>query len=60
MKDTGIKVNSVCPGLTATRYVDSPYAHPVEVGAAIPVQYALIDDDGPTGGFFDRNGPHKW
>ncbi|QYY35045.1 SDR family oxidoreductase [Ruficoccus sp. ZRK36] len=60
LKDSGIKVNSVCPGMTATRYVDSPFAHPVEVGAEIPVRYALIDDDGPTGGFFDRNGPHKW
>jgi len=60
LKDTGIKINAVCPGLTATRYVDTPGAHPVEVGAAIPVQYALINDDGPTGGFFDRNGVHNW
>ena len=60
LKDTGIKVNAVEPGLTATRAVSLPGAQPVEVGAQAPVRYALIDDDGPTGGFFDRFGPHKW
>lgn len=60
LKDSGIKVNAVEPGLTATRYVSLPGAQPVEVGAEAPVRYALIDDDGPTGGFFDRFGPHKW
>ncbi|MAS93718.1 MAG: hypothetical protein CMO55_11055 [Verrucomicrobiales bacterium] len=56
----GIKVNAVDPDLTKTRYVDLPGALPVEVGAEPSVRYALIDDDGPTGGFFDRFGPHKW
>jgi len=60
LKDTGIKVNAVEPGLTATRYVTLAGAQSVEVGAEAPVRYALIDNDGPTGGFFDRFGPHKW
>ncbi|KAF0094357.1 MAG: dehydrogenase [Puniceicoccaceae bacterium 5H] len=60
LKDQGIKVNAVEPGLTATRAVKLEGAHPVEVGAEAPVRYALIDDDGPTGGFFDRFGAHKW
>lgn len=60
LKETGIKVNAVEPGLTATRYTTLPGAQPVEVGAEAPVKYALLDDDGPTGGFFDREGPHRW
>lgn len=60
LEETGIKVNAVEPGLTATRYVQLPGAQPVEVGAEAPVRYALINDDGPTGGFFDRFGSHKW
>lgn len=55
-----IKVNAVCPGLTATRYVNTPGAQPVSVGAEVPVKYALLDANGPTGGFFDRNGSVNW
>ncbi|WP_221031460.1 SDR family oxidoreductase [Actomonas aquatica] len=60
LKDTGIKINAVEPGLTATRAVKLPGAQPVSVGAEASVHYALIDDNGPTGGFFDRNGPYAW
>ncbi|MDP0498524.1 MAG: SDR family oxidoreductase [Verrucomicrobiota bacterium JB022] len=60
LEGTGIKVNAVEPGLTATRAVKIPGAQPVEVGAEAPVHYALIDDDGPTGQFFDRFGTYKW
>ncbi|QDU54280.1 SDR family oxidoreductase [Aeoliella mucimassa] len=60
LKDSGIKVNAVEPGLTATRYVTLEGAQPVEVGAESSVKYALIGDDGPTGGFFDREGVHVW
>lgn len=58
--DTGIKVNAVDPGLTATRYVSGPGAQPVEKGAEAAVRYALIDENGPTGGFFDRQGAYAW
>lgn len=60
LKDSGIKINAVEPGLTATRYVQTPGAQPVEVGAEAPVRYALIGEAGPSGGFFDRFGPHPW
>ncbi|TCK08895.1 SDR family oxidoreductase [Marinobacterium mangrovicola] len=63
LEDSGIKVNAVEPGLTATRAVDPAlmaYAQTVEVGAESSVKLALIEDDGPTGGFFDRNGPLPW
>jgi NAD(P)-dependent dehydrogenase (short-subunit alcohol dehydrogenase family) len=29
-------------------------------GAQVIVRYALIAVDGPTGGFFDRDGPEPW
>jgi hypothetical protein len=32
----------------------------VEQGAEAIVRYALITGDGPTGGFFDRNGAEAW
>ncbi len=60
LKPLGIKINAVEPGLTATRAVALPNAQPVEVGAQSSVQYALLDKDGPTGGFFDRFGPFRW
>ena len=60
LRDSGIKVNAVDPDLTATRAVDLPGAQPVEFGAEPSVRYALIGDDGPTGGFFGRQGPHRW
>lgn len=60
LAESGIKVNAVEPGLTATRYVSLPGAQPVEVGAEASIKYALIDDNGPTGCFFDRNGMHNW
>lgn len=56
----GIKINAVEPGLTATRYVSLDGAQTVEQGAEAPVRYALIDEEGPTGGFFDRFGVHNW
>ena len=32
----------------------------VEEGAEVIVRYALIPIDGPTGGFFDRDGAEPW
>lgn len=60
LESAGIKVNAVEPGLTATRSVRLPDAQPVEQGAEASVRYALIDQEGPTGGFFDRFGPFPW
>jgi NAD(P)-dependent dehydrogenase (short-subunit alcohol dehydrogenase family) len=60
LKKDNIKVNAVCPGL-----VNSKVSHfmgtrgPAE-GAQIIVELATIDDDGPTGGFFNENGSIAW
>jgi NAD(P)-dependent dehydrogenase (short-subunit alcohol dehydrogenase family) len=59
LRSTAIKVNAVNPGYTATDM--SPGAdRPAAMGAAVAVRYATLPDDGPTGGFFDEDGPVPW
>ena len=53
LKEDGILVNAVCPGLTATtRDLEEIGARPVEEGAASVVWAATLPNSGPTGGFF--------
>ena len=53
LKDSGILVNAVCPGLTATfPGGEAMGARPIPEGAAGVVWAATLPDDGPTGGFF--------
>jgi NAD(P)-dependent dehydrogenase (short-subunit alcohol dehydrogenase family) len=60
LRADGVKVNAVNPG-----YVNSAVSFfrgtrtPAE-GAAILIKYATLDDDGPTGGFYDDNGSLSW
>jgi NAD(P)-dependent dehydrogenase (short-subunit alcohol dehydrogenase family) len=55
-----MRINSVDPGFTATDFNEHRGTQTVEEGAETIVRYALIDVDGPTGGFFDRNGAELW
>lgn len=59
---TGILVNQVCPGTTASYpgMEAIPGARPVAEGAASIVWAALLPDDGPTGGFFRDGQPLPW
>lgn len=58
---TGILVNAVCPGFTATfPGGESMGARPVTEGAASIVWAALLPDDGPTGGFFRDGKELPW
>lgn len=53
LKNTGIKVNSVCPGFVATYPGTEQWgARPVTEGAKGIVWAATLDNDGPSGGFF--------
>ena len=53
LKDSGILVNAVCPGWTATYPGgEAQGARPVADGAASIVWAATLPDDGPSGGFF--------
>lgn len=68
LADTNIKVNSAAPGYTPTdlnRHLTQPgwtppSAQTVEEAARVPVRLALLPDDGPSGGFFDKDGPVQW
>ena len=55
-----IRINSVDPGFTATDFNEYRGTQTVEQGAEAIVRYALITADGPTGGFFARDGPEPW
>jgi NAD(P)-dependent dehydrogenase (short-subunit alcohol dehydrogenase family) len=54
----GVLVNSVCPGWTATDMGGG--GRPVAEGARSIVWACLLDDEGPTGGFFRDGRPIAW
>jgi NAD(P)-dependent dehydrogenase (short-subunit alcohol dehydrogenase family) len=61
LKGSGILVNAVCPGFTATfPGAEALGARPVSEGAAGIVWVATLPDDGPTGGFFRDSQPLAW
>lgn len=63
LRDTPIKVNAVCPGYVATDMNSHSGPRTVQQGATASVRsvrYAMLPDDGPTGGFFDEDGPVNW
>jgi NAD(P)-dependent dehydrogenase (short-subunit alcohol dehydrogenase family) len=55
LSDSGVKVNSVCPGWVRTDMGGPDATLTVEEGARGIVWAATLPDDGPSGGFF-RNG----
>lgn len=60
LRDTKIKVNAANPGFTMTDMNDNRGTQPVEVGAIAATRLALLNDDGPTGGSFSKDGPERW
>jgi NAD(P)-dependent dehydrogenase (short-subunit alcohol dehydrogenase family) len=63
LADTPIKVNAVCPGFVQTELTpinrdNAPLT--AAVAAEVVVRYALLDDDGPTGGFFAAEHAVAW
>lgn len=55
-----LTINSVDPGYTATDLNGFNGFQTVEQGAWATVTAATSDPGGPTGGFFDANGPLPW
>jgi NAD(P)-dependent dehydrogenase (short-subunit alcohol dehydrogenase family) len=55
-----MRINSVDPGFTATDFNQHRGTQTAAEGAEAIVHYALLPVDGPTGGFFDRNGAQPW
>ncbi|MDL4813398.1 SDR family oxidoreductase [Actinomadura opuntiae] len=60
LQDTNILINAGCPGFCATDLNGFRGVRTPEQGAAIAVQLATLPDDGPTGAFFDDDGPIPW
>ena len=60
LRKTKIKINSVCPGYVATDLNGHAGHRTPEQGAAIAIKFATLSDDGPTGRFFDEEGPVVW
>lgn len=60
LRDTPIKVNSVCPGYVMTELNRGSGYFTVEEGVRASVKYALLDDAGPTGQFLNADGPIDW
>jgi NAD(P)-dependent dehydrogenase (short-subunit alcohol dehydrogenase family) len=60
LRKTAIKVNSAAPGFVATDLNQHRGTRTVEQGARAPVRLATLPADGPTGGFFDEDGPLPW
>ncbi|NUP21346.1 MAG: SDR family oxidoreductase [Streptomyces sp.] len=58
--DTPIKVNSVCPGYTATDLNGKSGFKTPEEGARVAVRLAQIGADGPTAQFFNEAGQLPW
>ncbi len=57
LRKTPIKVNSAAPGFVATDINQFRGTRTVGQGAIAPVRLAMLPDDGPTGGFFEEEGP---
>ena len=60
LEGEGIKVNTACPGHTATALNNFSGARTVKDGARQAVRFATLGDDGPTGTFADEDGPVAW
>jgi NAD(P)-dependent dehydrogenase (short-subunit alcohol dehydrogenase family) len=55
-----MRINAVEPGFTKTDLNGNTGVQSVEEGAEIIVRMAQVAPDGPTGGYFDVNGPLAW
>jgi NAD(P)-dependent dehydrogenase (short-subunit alcohol dehydrogenase family) len=55
-----MRINAVEPGFTKTDLNGNTGIQTVEQGAQIIVRMAQVGPDGPTGGYFDAEGPLPW
>ncbi len=60
LRNTRIKVNAADPGYVATDMNGHSGPRTVEQGATAPVRLATLPADGPTGGYFNEDGPVPW
>ncbi len=55
-----VKVNAMCPGWVRTRMGGMSASRSPEEGADTAIWLAMLDEDGPTGGFFRDREPIEW
>lgn len=60
LRDKPFKVNAVNPGYTATEFNNFRGTKPVEEAASLVAQYAMLDENGPTGKFISDYGETPW
>jgi NAD(P)-dependent dehydrogenase (short-subunit alcohol dehydrogenase family) len=60
LRNTDIKVNSVCPGYCATDLNDHQGHFTAEQGAVEATRLALLDKSGPTGQYSNKEGVLSW
>ncbi|WP_431088834.1 SDR family oxidoreductase [Paenibacillus sp. 8b26] len=60
LASTNIKVNAVCPGFTATDMNNFQGTNTVEQAAALALRFVLLDENGPTGTFSNKEGIIPW
>ena len=60
LKESGIKVNSINPGYTATEFNHYRGTRGVKDAAKDVINFSLIDKDGPTGKFLTHGGELLW
>lgn len=60
LKDTNFKINSVEPGFTATNLNNYQGTQTVEEAVGVIIKYATLDNDAPTGKFFNKDGAFDW
>lgn len=59
-RDSRFKINCVDPGHSDTDFNNHMGKQPADQAAATVVSYALLDEQGPHGKFFDRDGEIPW
>jgi NAD(P)-dependent dehydrogenase (short-subunit alcohol dehydrogenase family) len=60
LKDTNFKINSVEPGFTATNLNNYQGTQTVEEAIGVILKYATLNNDAPTGKFFNKDGAFDW
>ncbi len=60
LAERNIKVNAICPGLTATDATNHYGDRSPEMAAKIAIKFALLEDSGPTGFFANESGALAW
>ena len=53
-------MNAVNPGYVNSAVSFFRGTRTPEEGAAVVIKYATLDDDGPTGGYFEDSGQLSW